>query len=84
MYGESFYLRKQSDEENLEEDTIAFLKPVIFRDVKYIMVSATVSEDICYRYFGKENVNFMYVKGQHIKESVSVSPKINEPELSEK
>ena len=69
-----FYLRKQSDEENLEEDTIAFLKPVIFRDVKYIMVSATVSEDICYRYFGKENVNFYVCKRAAYKGSLYQYP----------
>lgn len=59
---EHFYLRKKSNKENLKEDTVAFLKPVAFRDVKYIIVSATVSEDICYKYFGEDNVNFYTCK----------------------
>ncbi|SEJ71438.1 hypothetical protein SAMN05660742_114106 [Propionispira arboris] len=55
---ERFYLRKASKEEKLKEDTVAFLKPVTFKNVKYIMVSATVNEDICRNFFGKDNVSF--------------------------
>lgn len=71
---EHFYLRKKSDEGNLEEDTVAFLKPVSFKNVKYIMVSATVSEDICYKYFGKENVDFYVCKRAEYKGSLYQYP----------
>lgn len=69
-----FYLRKKSKEENLKEDTIAFLKPVTFKNVKYIMVSATVSEEICYQYFGEDNVNFYVCKRAEYKGSLYQYP----------
>lgn len=69
-----FYLRKKSNEENLKEDTIAFLKPVTFKNVKYIMVSATVSEEICYQYFGEDNVNFYVCKRAEYKGSLYQYP----------
>lgn len=76
---EKFYLRRESQEENLKTDTITFLKPVSFKDVKYIMVSATVSKDICCQYFGEDNVNFYECKKaaykgclkQYVKKSMS-------------
>ena len=58
-----FYCRRASNEMNLEEDTVTFLKPVTFYDsVKYIMVSATVDEGICRKYFGDKNVSFYECK----------------------
>ena len=71
---EYFYIRRKSDEENVKEDTIAFLKPVTFRDVKYIMVSATVSEDICRKYFGEDNVDFYVCKKARYKGSLYQYP----------
>lgn len=72
---EYFYLRKKSDEENVKEDTVAFLKPVTFRDVKYIIVSATVSEDICRKYFGGDNVDFYVCKKARYKGSLYQYPR---------
>ena len=57
-----FYFRKASEEKNLKEDTISFIKPVEFKKIKYIMVSATVDEKICRNYFGENNVNFYECK----------------------
>ena len=71
---EYFYLRRRSDEENVKEDTIAFLKPVSFKDVKYIMVSATVSEDICRKYFGEDKVDFYICKKARYKGSLYQYP----------
>ena len=53
-----FYIRKASEEKNLEEDTVVFIKPAIFKDIKYIMVSATVDEKICRAFFGEGKINF--------------------------
>ena len=55
---ERFYLRKASKEKNLKEDTVVYLKPAVLKNVKYIMVSATVDKEICNNFFGKENVCF--------------------------
>ena len=71
---EYFYLRRRSDEENVKEDTIVFLKPVTFKNVKYIMVSATVSEDICRKYFGEDNVDFYVCKKAGYKGSLYQYP----------
>jgi hypothetical protein len=58
-----FYCRRACNEKNLKEDTVTFLKPVTFYDsVKYIMVSATVDEDVCRKYFGEGNVSFYECK----------------------
>lgn len=58
---EYFYMRRASNEEHLKEDTVAFLKPAGFPAQKYIIVSATASEDIYRQFFaeyGKGNVDF--------------------------
>jgi hypothetical protein len=55
---EKFYFRRAAKERNLKEDTVAFIKPVNFKNIKYIMVSATVDEKICRDYFGEGNVDF--------------------------
>jgi hypothetical protein len=57
---EYFCFRKASDKgNNLREDCICFLNPVHFKEnTKYIMVSATVDENVCKYYFGKDNVEF--------------------------
>jgi hypothetical protein len=57
-----FIYRKAAEERNLPEDCIAFLKPWKFKDIKYIMVSATVDKDICEYVFGKQNVKFYECK----------------------
>ena len=59
---EHFMYRKASDERNLAEDCIVFLKPWKFQDIKYIMVSATVDKDICEYAFGKHKVKFYECK----------------------
>lgn len=59
---ETFMFRKASDERNLAEDSIVFLKPYKFKDIKHIMVSATVDRDICEYCFGKQNVKFYECK----------------------
>jgi hypothetical protein len=59
---EHFMFRKSADERNLAEDSIAFLKPWKFKNIKYIMVSATVDRDICEYCFGKQNVKFYECK----------------------
>jgi len=57
-----FYVRKSSKEPNLKEDTVVFLKPTDLKNVKYIMVSATVDEKICQKYFGEKRVKFYKCK----------------------
>ena len=59
---EQFYVRRSDKEPKLEEDTVVFLKPVSFKDVKYIMVSATADEGICRHYFGWDRVDFYECK----------------------
>lgn len=55
---ERFYVRRASRENGLTEDTVTFLKPASFKDMKYLMVSATVDEAICRQYFGEGRVDF--------------------------
>ena len=55
---EKFYVRRKSEDDKLEDDTFVFLKPAVFRDMKYIMVSATANEEICRSYFGYDRVDF--------------------------
>lgn len=57
-----FCLRKASEERNLNEDTIVYIKPTKLKDLKYIMVSATANKDICNYYFGEDMVNFVACK----------------------
>ena len=59
---EHFIYRRASEEDNLSEDSIVFLKPWQFNNIKYIMVSATVDKDICEYCFGKEKVKFYECK----------------------
>lgn len=59
---EYFICRRTAKEENLQEDSIVFLKPYKFKNIKHIMVSATVDKDICEYCFGKQNVKFYECK----------------------
>ena len=59
---EQFYVRRKSEEANLKKDTITFLKPVSFENVKYIMVSATADKNICRNYFNDRKVHFYECK----------------------
>ncbi len=59
---EHFIYRKAADEEHLLEDSIVFLKPYRFKNIKHIMVSATVDKDICEYCFEKQNVKFYECK----------------------
>lgn len=59
---EHFIYRKADEEEHLSEDSIVFLKPYKFKNIKHIMVSATVDKDICEYSFGKEKVRFYECK----------------------
>ena len=49
-----FYVRKAERERNLKKDTVSFLKPSTLKNMKYIIVSATVDEDICRQFFGED------------------------------
>lgn len=58
-----FYVRRKSKDNISNEDTVTFLKHArFFDDVNYIMVSATVNEDICRQYFGEDRVDFYECK----------------------
>lgn len=57
-----FCCRKASEEKNLTEDTVVFLKPVKFKNIKHIMVSATADETICKYVFGESNITFYNCK----------------------
>lgn len=59
---EQFYIRRKSEETNLKKDTVTFLKPVSFKSVKYIMVSATADENICRNYFNGREIHFYECK----------------------
>ena len=60
---EKFYVRKKAKDKNLTEDTVAYLKPATFyENVKYIIVSATANEDVYYKYFGENKVDFYVCK----------------------
>ncbi|MCM1009188.1 MAG: hypothetical protein NC485_14965, partial [Ruminococcus flavefaciens] len=59
---ERFLLRKASKEKGLKEDTIVYLKQTNFKNVKYIIVSATADKEICSSFFGKDNVSFYECK----------------------
>jgi len=55
---EYFMYKDTSKEDNLSEGSIIFLKPYQFKNIKYIMVSATADKDICEYLFGKTKVIF--------------------------
>jgi hypothetical protein len=59
---ERIMYRKVIDDKSLSDDCITFIKPFNFKDKKYIMVSATVDEEICQYCFGKNNVEFYECK----------------------
>jgi hypothetical protein len=71
---ERFFLREASKERNLKEDTVVFIKPITFKNIKYIMVSATADEDICRKYLGEGNVNFCECKRAEYKGSLYQYP----------
>jgi len=72
---EHFIYRKASEEENLSEDCIVFLKPWKFKNIKYIMVSATVDKDICEYCFGKHKVKFYECKTARYLGEINQYPK---------
>lgn len=83
-----FYVRKKTKDNKLKKDTIVFLKPVtFFNDIKYIMVSATVNENVCRKYFGKDRVDFYECKkaeyegtlNQYTQKSMSRTSLANNP-----
>lgn len=55
---EHFFLRKESVEKGLKEDTVVFLKPVSFKSIKYIIVSATADKEIYEQFFANRTVHF--------------------------
>jgi hypothetical protein len=60
---EKFYFRKASEERNLKEDTLVYLKPIqLKKGFKYIIISATADEDIYKRYFGSDRIKFYECK----------------------
>ena len=95
---EKFYFKKKSDENNLlesnhSEDSIVFLKPLsLNRNIKYIMLSATVDEKICNYYFGANRVQFYECKkakntgtlNQYTKNTMSRSDIEKNPGIVEK
>ena len=62
---ERFYIRRASDEEKVQEDTVVFLKPAVLKDLKQIMVSATANEEICRQVFGNEVEFFVCKKAKY-------------------
>ncbi len=84
---ERFLFRRSSEEENLEDDTFAFLKDAGFPGERYIIVSATAYEKVCNMYFGEENVDFYECKkagymgtlNQYPQKSMSRSSLANSP-----
>lgn len=54
--------RRAAEDRHLTEDSIVFLKPYDFKNLKYIMVSATADKDICEYCFGKQKVKFYECK----------------------
>lgn len=59
---EHFFLRKESVEKGLKEDTVVFLKPVSFKSIKYIIVSATADKEIYEQFFANRTVHFCECK----------------------
>lgn len=59
---DKFYFRKASDDPNLEKDTFAYIKPVSFKNIKYIIVSATADEIVYRNYFGNTRIDFYECK----------------------
>ena len=64
---EKFICRREFKEKDFPLNSVVFLKPTtFFKNVKYIIVSATVHEVICRKYFkkdiGEDNVDFYECK----------------------
>lgn len=55
---EHFFLRKASKENDLGKDTVVFIKPVYFKSIKYIIVSATADKEIYEQFFANRTVHF--------------------------
>ena len=66
-WAEHFLYRKASEERDLEDDCITFLRPFKFKDIKCIMVSATANKSICEYVFGDDKVKFYECKKARIK-----------------
>ena len=49
-----FYVRKDPD----SDDVVMYIKPSVFKNTKYIVVSATADEAVYRAYFGKDRVEF--------------------------
>jgi hypothetical protein len=59
---ERFMYKEGSNKIDDLEESIVFLRPYSFKNVKYIMLSATADKDVCGYCFGKENVIFSECK----------------------
>lgn len=55
---ERFYIRRASVEASIREDTVVFLRPDTFKPMKYIIVSATVNEEICEQFLGDADMEY--------------------------
>ncbi len=69
-----FYLHKSSEEQNLKENTLVYLNPATFKNVKYIIVSATADEKIYKNFFGEDNVSFYECKRAKYKGTLKQYP----------
>jgi len=59
----NFFIRRASEEKDLAEDTLVFLKPVnLKKGFKYIIISATADEYIYKQYFGADRIKFYECK----------------------
>ena len=59
---ERFVYMESSKNRNIKEDCIMFIKPYKLNNTKHIMVSATVDEDICGYFFGRQNIEYYECK----------------------
>lgn len=55
---EHFYVRHTTEDKNLKEDIVVFIKSFILKNANYIMLSATANEKICQQFFGSDNMVF--------------------------
>lgn len=55
---EHFYVRHATEDKNIKEDTVVFIKPFTLKKANYVMLSATASEKICQQFFGSDNMVF--------------------------
>ena len=84
-----FYYRDREKEDNIEEDQIVFMQPIMLRpNVKYIIVSATADEKV-YKYIFGERLRFCEcrrarytgVLNQYVSKSCSRASLDRDPEL---